>query len=194
MRKIILLIAVLGLMSLAPSCNPANPQSAPPVPESLAPTPVATADAGKTDSNDVPSDALEKPADSQSEMSSFTPTGTVLAGSTSPFVEFNTADYEQAIAEGRPILLTFHAEWCPVCQTELVSTKEAFNELENSNLVGFHVDYKDGNTDDSEKDLAKEFNVIFQHTKVIMKDGQVLEKTFEEWQKEDFITSLAGLV
>src|SRR3990167_9178478 len=38
----------------------------------------------------------------------------VLAGNSSPFLEFNKADYEKAKSEGKIILLDFYATWCPI--------------------------------------------------------------------------------
>src|SRR3989338_5944197 len=49
--------------------------------------------------------------------------GKVLAGSTTAYLDFNKADYDQALKGGKIILLNFYATWCPLCQSE---QKEVF--------------------------------------------------------------------
>lgn len=98
--------------------------------------------------------------------------GNVVAGNKTKFIEFNSGDYNNAKEAGKTVVLYFYADWCPICRAETLVVGEAFNEIDNDNVVGFRVNFDDSNTDDAEKDLAKEFSVTYQHTKVIIKsDG-----------------------
>lgn len=136
----------------------------------------------------VPEDA---PSDSMMEKSY---TGKILAGTEqTPYREFNQADYELALKENKDILLYFYASWCPLCKSEQVETFAAFNELNDPNLVGFRVNYRDSDTDDDEEALAKEFGIPYQHTKVILKDGKMVLKAPDSWNKQRYLDELQKL-
>ena len=117
--------------------------------------------------------------------------GRVLAGKSSPLLDFNKSDYDTALKSGKPILLYFYANWCPLCVAE---TKDAlypaFNEISHDKIIGFRVNYKDNQTDDDEKNLAREFGVAYQHTKVILKNGQRGLKAPDSWDKNRYLNEI----
>jgi len=118
--------------------------------------------------------------------------GTVLAGVESPFLEFNRADYEAALKSNKVILLFFYAKWCPICKEEIKEAYAAFDDFQTDNVVGFRVNFNDDDTDGDEKALAKEFNITYQHTKVILKNGvQVGTKHVDSWNKLRYLSELS---
>lgn len=117
--------------------------------------------------------------------------GKVLAGTTSQYLEFKQSDYEKALSENKIILLYFYANWCPTCRAEQPETLAAFNELQNPEVIGFRVNYKDPFTDADETALAKEFGIPYQHTKVIIKNGGQSLKSLETWDKEKYLEELS---
>lgn len=117
--------------------------------------------------------------------------GKILAGTASPYIEFSKDDYENALRENKKILLYFYASWCPICQKEQPEVFAAFSELNDPNLVGFRVNYRDGGDDADEKALAKQFGVAYQHTKVILKDGKQAAKYPDSWDKQRYFDELA---
>lgn len=120
--------------------------------------------------------------------------GNVISGNISPYIEFNKADYDKALSEGKIIFLDFYATWCPICRAEAPNIEAGFNELENGSVIGFRVNYNDPETDDDEKALAKQFGVTYQHTKVIIRDGQQVLKDGESWTREMFTEEINKVI
>lgn len=139
-------------------------------------------------------DAMEKNAESMEKedaMMEKSYAGKVLAGTGSTkYLEFNKADYDKALKENKKILLYFYANWCPLCKKEQPEIFAAFNELNNSDLIGFRVNYKDGDDDEFERALAKEFGIGYQHTKVILKGGERILKAPDSWDKQRYLEEL----
>ena len=119
--------------------------------------------------------------------------GKVLAGITSPYLIFNKVDYDKVLTSGKVVFLDFYANWCPICRDEAPSLKSGFDSLQSDKVVGFRVNYNDSDTDQDEKDLAKQFSVPYQHTKVILKDGKEVARSLESWDKNEFIKQMSAL-
>ncbi|MBI4067759.1 thioredoxin family protein [Candidatus Gottesmanbacteria bacterium] len=120
--------------------------------------------------------------------------GKQLAGTSSPYIEFNKADYGKAKSEGKIIFLDFYANWCPICRVENPEFIAGFNSLTTDKVVGFRVNYQDSDTDADEKALAKEMGITHQNTKLIFKDGKEVKRTLEEWDKETLTKELNAVV
>ena len=60
-------------------------------------------------------------------------------------------------------------------------------------MVGFRVNYRDNQTDDAETALARQYGVAYQHTKVAVKDGQVVLKSPESWQIDRYVEEINAL-
>ena len=116
--------------------------------------------------------------------------GKILAGKESLYIDFNKADYEKALEENKKILLYFYANWCPICKKEQPETFAAFNDLKDPDWTGFRVNYRDSDTDADEEALAKEFGVSYQHTKVILKNGERVGKFPDSWDKQRYLDEL----
>ena len=118
-------------------------------------------------------------------------TGTVIAGSDSPLLEFNSADYEAALASDRLVMLYFFADWCPLCREEFKQTRRAFDEHTGADLVGFRAHYKDSQVTPETEELARAFGVSSQHTKVFIKNGVRILKSPEVWDAARYTDEFA---
>ena len=117
--------------------------------------------------------------------------GSVISGSNSPLLEFNEADYQKALASDKLVVLYFYANWCPLCKEEFGGeTEPAFDDLTTDKVVGFRVHYNDNETTDRDKELAREFGIGYQHTKVFLKDGERVLKSPETCDKERYIEEI----
>lgn len=117
-------------------------------------------------------------------------TGQVLAGSSAPLIDFNKADYDAALKSGKVVFLYFYANWCPICRLEVPQMYAAFNELKTDKIIGFRVNFNDDQTDDDERKLAEQFGIPYQHTKVFLKDGKLVSKFPDSWDKIRYITEI----
>lgn len=103
--------------------------------------------------------------------------GLIAGTQSAPYQEFTQVAYDQAIADGKKVFLHWYATWCPSCRAEQKVTQEYFNELDREDVIGFRVNYKDGDTDEDEEQLAREFGVTAQGTKVFLVNGERVHKT-----------------
>ncbi len=162
-----LFFGILALSLLISGCVQQNPQATPTVFPSVS-----------------PSQQLQQSSGSEGF------SGTVLAGSTSPLIDFNKADYDKALASDKLVVLYFYATWCPICIAEFPQMQSAFNDLSSDKVVGFRVNFNDGDTDDNERALAQQFGVAYQHTKVFLKNGQRILKSPEGWDKQHYLREI----
>lgn len=120
--------------------------------------------------------------------------GQVIAGSASRYLAFTKADYDKALQAGKIIFLDFYANWCPICRAEAPVIEAGFNGLTTDQIVGFRVNFNDNDTDADEKALAEQFRIPYQHTKVILKNGQEVARYLDQWTKEDFEKEINSVV
>ena len=116
---------------------------------------------------------------------------TVLAGTSAPLLDFTKADYDAAVKTDKLVVLYFYANWCPICIAEFPVMQKVFNELTTDKVIGFRVNYNDDQTDNDEKNLAKQFVVVYQHTKVFVKNGQRILKSPEGWDYKRYDTEIS---
>ncbi len=116
--------------------------------------------------------------------------GTILAGSASPLIDFNKSDYEAALRTNKLVALYFYASQCLVCDEELSPLYEVFNKLEGAATIGFRVNFNDENTDDDERNLAREFGVDAPNAKIFIKNGRRVLKSAESWDKNRYLEEI----
>lgn len=119
-------------------------------------------------------------------------TGAILAGKSAPLLDFVKADYDAALKSDKLVVLYFYANWCPICKNETANALyPAFNELTTDKVIGFRVNYNDNQTDNDEKNLAREFGVAYQHTKVFVRNSQRTLKSPEGWDKTRYLDEIS---
>jgi thiol-disulfide isomerase/thioredoxin len=116
--------------------------------------------------------------------------GNILAGSASPVIDFNETDYRAALASERLVVLYFYANWCPICRAEVPEMYRAFDQLTTDEVIGFRINFKDNETDDIEEQLAREYGVAYQHTKVFVQNGERILKSPEGWDTRRYLDEI----
>ena len=79
--------------------------------------------------------------------------------------KFDAAAFAAAQAAGKPILVSVHADWCPVCTKQKPILSKLGSDPAMKGLVMFVVDF------DSQKDLLQRFGVQKQSTLIVFRGG-----------------------
>lgn len=117
--------------------------------------------------------------------------GEVLAGKSAPLLDFTKADYDAAVKTDKLVVLYFYANWCPICKEEVANALyPAFNELTTDKVIGIRINYKDSDTTPDEVELARQFGVSYQHTKVFLKNGKQVLKAPDSWSKMRYLDEI----
>lgn len=192
-RKVIFIAAPLLLMGGGcPAQQTAVPQPAPdavPGPQPVT-APAPTAQQLGIPQPDTPASAPQAAPAQPSAPAGMTFNGKVISEGATPIIEFNRADYEAAVAAGRLVVVTFYANWCPICASQQPEHFRAMRQLSNPDVVAFRANYKDSDTDSEEEDIAREFGIAFQDTKVIVKNGQRVVKSTEFWSADKYLNEI----
>lgn len=114
----------------------------------------------------------------------------LIAGDISKYYNWDKTKFEQAVKDGKTIYLEFTANWCPVCQNQEPHLKAAFEELDNPDVVGFEIHYKDDETTPEHQSLAQQYQIAYQHSKIVIKNGEIVLKSPESWNKAKFLEEM----
>ena len=117
----------------------------------------------------------------------------LVGGGVSQYYDWDKTKFDQAVADGKTIYLEFAANWCPVCQAQEPELIAGFAELNDPNVVGFKIHYNDDETTDEHKALIQQYQIAYQHTKVVLKDGKQVLKSPESWTKDRFLEEMRKL-
>ena len=88
--------------------------------------------------------------------------GTALPAAAATQAKFTPEALAAAQTAGKPILVAFHADWCPVCTKQKPIVNGLMQQPDFADLVILNVDY------DNQKDVVKAFGVTMQSTMVAM--------------------------
>jgi len=92
---------------------------------------------------------------------------------------YEKAAFEKALAEGKPVIVDFFADWCPTCKAQKPHVQSLINQPKMKNVTLFVADY------DKEKDLKKALRVTQQSTFVVFKGGKEVGRSTGQTAKED---------
>ena len=105
----------------------------------------------------------------------------MLLGSGGSFAaeqNFDRASFDKLVADGKPVVVNFYADWCPTCKAQQVSVTALANDPRLKDLTIFKADY------DKEKELKKLLRVSSQSTFVVFKAGKEVERSTGQTKKE----------
>ena len=79
--------------------------------------------------------------------------------------KFDAAAFAAAQAAGKPILVSVHADWCPVCTKQKPILSRLGSDPAMKGLVMFVVDF------DAQKEVAQRFGAQKQSTLIVFRGG-----------------------
>ena len=92
---------------------------------------------------------------------------------------FSGAAFTSAAKSGRPVLIEFHADWCPTCRAQEKVVNALVLNPAYSNVVVLRVLF------DSEKNQLKRFRVRQQSTLIMFKNGAEMARAVGMTSAED---------
>ena len=86
-------------------------------------------------------------------------------------VPFNQAQYQQAVAVGKPVVVYLHADWCPTCRAQKPIVDKLSTDPKLKDVTIFVADF------DTETALEKSLKVSQQSTFVVFKQGHEVTRS-----------------
>jgi thioredoxin-like negative regulator of GroEL len=97
---------------------------------------------------------------------------------------FSSAAFQKAQAEGKPILIAVHADWCATCKAQTPIINELTAQPTFKDLAIFRVDF------DSQKEDVRRFGAQAQSTLIVFKGARETGRSVGDTKRE----SLAALL
>jgi thioredoxin 1 len=98
---------------------------------------------------------------------------------------FDQAAFDKLIAEGKPVVVDFFADWCSTCRAQKPIVAELAVEPKLKDVTIFVATF------DKEKALRKELRVRSQSTFVVFKSGKEIARSTGQLVKEEIGTMFA---
>jgi len=86
-------------------------------------------------------------------------------------VPYTQPAFDRAVAAGGPVIVQFHADWCPTCKQQEPIVKAVLAEPKMKDVQYFVANY------DTEKALKKALHVSTQSTFVVFKGGKEVARS-----------------
>jgi thioredoxin 1 len=101
-------------------------------------------------------------------------TGPVMAGEQ----PYSAAALDRMLAAGQPVVVDFHADWCPTCRAQAPIVKDLLATPELKNVTVLIADF------DTELALRKSLKVANQSTLVVFRQGKEVARSTGDTSRE----------
>jgi len=87
------------------------------------------------------------------------------------WMPYSQATFDKLQAEGKPILVLVHAEWCPTCRAQAPIISSLLSQKEYQGITALRVDF------DAQKNVVRAFRVPMQSTLIVFAGGKELGRS-----------------
>ena len=96
------------------------------------------------------------------------------AGPSEPYTQKR---FDELAAQGKPVLVAVHADWCPTCKAQKPIVGELMGRPEFKDLTELVVDF------DAQKPVVKHYRVSMQSTLIAFKGGKEVGRSVGDTTK-----------
>ena len=93
-------------------------------------------------------------------------------------VPFDKASFDAALAQGKPVIVEFSADWCPTCRAQKPIVQSLLKEERLRPVTLFNANF------DTEVELKRQLRVSQQSTFVVFKGGKEVGRSTGQTQKD----------
>jgi len=98
---------------------------------------------------------------------------------------YDKAVFDKLLADGKPVVVDFYADWCPTCKKQRVSVAALAADPKFASVSILIADY------DKETELKKALRVSAQSTFVVFKGGKEVARSTGQTAREDVTATFA---
>lgn len=102
-------------------------------------------------------------------------------------IEVTDANFKTLLAEGKPLVVDFWAQWCGPCKMMLPIVDELSNEYDGKVIVGkLNVD--------ENPDTCEQYGIMNIPTMLFFKNGELVDRHVGAARKPDLQNKIQGLI
>jgi thiol-disulfide isomerase/thioredoxin len=101
------------------------------------------------------------------------------AASVAAELPFSKGAFDQALAEGKPVVVDFAASWCPTCKAQKPVVQGLLKDAKRKTLTVFVADF------DKEDTLKQQLKVTMQSTLIAFKGGREVARSTGQTDKAE---------
>jgi len=95
-------------------------------------------------------------------------------------VAFTQSTFDKLLAQGLPVLISIHADWCPTCRAQAPIVAKLLKQAEFQPISALTVDF------DQQKPVVNAFKATMQSTLIVFKGGKEVGRSVGD-------TSITGI-
>ena len=98
---------------------------------------------------------------------------------------YNKIDFDKALSEGKVVVVSSWIKYCTSCASQMKVLNKAINEFDNIEYFAFDV---------TNKEISKLFNVQYQTTLLIFKDGNEVYRSIGVTSKDKIYKAIQSSI